>query len=517
MRDQLIAEGRARPHHVLPHSGWITVSIGSPEEAERAVGSSAWRTSAPRTLGARMSERARIFVVTGDEVVRLTLTGTRARDVETVLTVAGAAVRCRRSARPDRVYVGTFDDGLYATDDGGETWRAAWEGVADRRVLAVSVSPSHRVEGVSVVYAGTEPSNLYRSEDGGMIWQLLPELRRLPSEPRWSFPPRPWTHHVRTIALHPTDPDALVVGIELGGVMRSADGGRTWIDHNPQAHSDAHQLLTHALAPERVYEVAGQGIALSPDRGESWRRMDAGLDRHYAWATAVDPADPDLWYASVSRSPFAAHDGGDGQSRLLRSRGNGWSAIDLLGGRRGAAPDALRAGDAGGPARSAVGRAARRRDAGGRGRGRDVVATRADAAGRDRARGLAHLSASGPSCWVGRACARCARPWLTSSVAGPRACDIAREFGYPPCMNRDELRQHIGSAAPRRRHGVGAARRADPGRMLAGRTGGSHRARRARVAAPVASRADPRRAADVLVLNWALCALQLTTSTCATE
>ena len=37
VRDQLIAEGRARPHHVLPHSGWITVSIGSPEEAERAV------------------------------------------------------------------------------------------------------------------------------------------------------------------------------------------------------------------------------------------------------------------------------------------------------------------------------------------------------------------------------------------------------------------------------------------------------------------------------------------------
>ena len=37
VRDQLIAEGRARPHHVLPESGWITVSIRSPEEAEGAV------------------------------------------------------------------------------------------------------------------------------------------------------------------------------------------------------------------------------------------------------------------------------------------------------------------------------------------------------------------------------------------------------------------------------------------------------------------------------------------------
>jgi photosystem II stability/assembly factor-like uncharacterized protein len=278
-----------------------------------------------------MPDRSRIFVVTGDEVVRLTLTGTRADDVRTVLTVPAPRCVAVDPHDPDRVYVGTFDDGLYATDDGGETWRESWGGVDDRRVMSVAVSRSHRVSGVSAVYAGTEPSNLYRSEDGGKTWQLLPALRRLPSEPRWSFPPRPWTHHVSTIALHPADPDGLAVGIELGGVMRSSDGGRTWVDHNPQAHSDAHQLITHPLAAERLYEVAGQGIAVSPDRGQSWRRLDDGLDRHYAWATAADPADPDLWYASVSRSPSAAHGHGDGQARLLRSRGNGWERIDSWG------------------------------------------------------------------------------------------------------------------------------------------------------------------------------------------
>jgi photosystem II stability/assembly factor-like uncharacterized protein len=278
-----------------------------------------------------MPERSRIFVVTGDEVVRLTLTGTRAHDARTVLTVPAPRSLAVDPHDPDRVYVGTFDDGLYATDDGGETWRESWEGIGDRRVMCVAVSRSHRVAGVSAVYAGTEPSNLYRSEDGGRAWELLPALRRLPSEPRWSFPPRPWTHHVSTIALHPTDPGGLTVGIELGGVMRSSDGGTTWVDHNPQAHSDAHQLITHPLATERLYEVAGQGIAVSPDRGQSWRRLDDGLDRHYAWATAADPADPDLWYASVSRGPYAAHSRGDGQARLLRSRGNGWERIDSWG------------------------------------------------------------------------------------------------------------------------------------------------------------------------------------------
>jgi photosystem II stability/assembly factor-like uncharacterized protein len=160
---------------------------------------------------------------------------------------------------------------------------------------------------------------------------VLPALRELPSEPGWSFPPRPWTDHVRTIALHPADPDWLAVGIELGGVMRSRDAGASWLDHNPQAHADAHQLLTHPLAPERLYEAAGQGIARSEDLGESWRTFHDGLDRHYAWAQAVDPSDPDLWYVAVSRSPFAAHGDGDGQARLLRSRGERWEAIDTWG------------------------------------------------------------------------------------------------------------------------------------------------------------------------------------------
>jgi photosystem II stability/assembly factor-like uncharacterized protein len=278
-----------------------------------------------------MSERVLVFVVTGDDVVRFTLAERHAQEPESLLDGVGATCIAVDQFDPNRIYVGTFDRGLYASSDGGRSWRNDGLGLTDRRVLSVAVSRSHRAAGVSVAYAGTEPSNLYRSEDGARSWQRLPALRELPSAPRWSFPPRPWTHHVRTIALHPTDPDWLAVGIELGGVMRSADAGASWIDHNPQAHSDAHQLLTHPLAPERLYEAAGQGIARSDDRGATWRHLDGRLDRHYAWAQAIDPADPDLWYVAVSRGPFAAHGTGDGQARLLRSRGDGWVDIDTWG------------------------------------------------------------------------------------------------------------------------------------------------------------------------------------------
>jgi photosystem II stability/assembly factor-like uncharacterized protein len=270
----------------------------------------------------------RVYAITGDGIARFQPGG---GTPEMYLEGRGARCVAVDPHDPRRVYVGTMDDGLFASDDGGDSWHGTGAGVVDQRVLSVAVSPSHREAGVSVVYAGTEPSNLYRSQDGGQSWQSLPALRELPSEPRWSFPPRPWTHHVRTIALHPTDPDWLAVGIELGGVMRSRDGGSSWIDHNTEAHSDAHQLLTHPLAPERVWEAAGQGLARSDDGGESWRRFEHGLDRHYAWAEAVDPADPDLWYVAISRGPFAAHGSGDGEARLLRSRGDGWVPIDGWG------------------------------------------------------------------------------------------------------------------------------------------------------------------------------------------
>ena len=38
VRDQLVAAGRARPHHVLPDSGWVTVPIGEPGDVECVIG-----------------------------------------------------------------------------------------------------------------------------------------------------------------------------------------------------------------------------------------------------------------------------------------------------------------------------------------------------------------------------------------------------------------------------------------------------------------------------------------------
>jgi photosystem II stability/assembly factor-like uncharacterized protein len=178
------------------------------------------------------------------------------------------------------------------------------------------------------VYAGTEPSRLFRSADRGESWNELDALLELPSQPSWSFPPRPWTSHVRWIAPSPHDPALLLVGIELGGLMRSSDAGQSWQDHRSGAQRDVHSLAWHPHTQGRAYEAGGGGAAFSTDAGESWQPADEGLDRHYAWSVTVDPRDPDCWYVSASTGPYAAHGRGDPQARIYRRRdGEAWSPL----------------------------------------------------------------------------------------------------------------------------------------------------------------------------------------------
>ncbi len=37
LHDELIAQGRVQPHHVLPESGWVSVWIDGPQDAEGVI------------------------------------------------------------------------------------------------------------------------------------------------------------------------------------------------------------------------------------------------------------------------------------------------------------------------------------------------------------------------------------------------------------------------------------------------------------------------------------------------
>jgi photosystem II stability/assembly factor-like uncharacterized protein len=203
----------------------------------------------------------RLYAATGDGIARLDEAG----DGWTVeLSLAGSGAQCLAldPQEPDRVYAGLREDGLRRTDDGGRSWVDC--ALPDPGVFSLAVSAAD-----GAVYAGTEPSRLFRSDDLGETWRAMDGLLELPSRPTWSFPPRPWTSHVRWIAPSPHDGELLLVGIELGGLMRSTDGGVSWEDHRPDAQPDVHSLAWHPRVAGRAYEAGGGGSAFSEDAGRN--------------------------------------------------------------------------------------------------------------------------------------------------------------------------------------------------------------------------------------------------------
>jgi|SRR5690625_1513706 len=227
------------------------------------------------------------------------------------------------STRDGRLYGGSFADGLWISDDAGDTWYPAGEGIAHDCVVSVAVSVSERVDGQAVVWAGTEPSHLYRSTDGGKTWTNCTGIQSLASKPEWSFPPRPHTHHVRWIQPDIHEKNRIFAGIELGGVMQSDDKGETWQDRKPGSQYDCHTLTMTGAAKDRIYEAAGGGFAESRDGGQTWQTFNDGLDPYsYLVGVAVDSGDPDTIIVSAAKSARTAYIPERAHTVLMRRENN---------------------------------------------------------------------------------------------------------------------------------------------------------------------------------------------------
>lgn len=222
---------------------------------------------------------------------------------------------------PDTLFTGGRGRGLHRSRDAGASWEALE--LPETDVFSVAVSAAD-----GAVYAGTEPSRLFVSRDGGVTFAELEALQEIPSRESWSFPPRPYTSHVRWIAPHPSTAELLLVGIELGGVMRTVDGGTSFEDHPEGAVADVHALAWHPTSSDRAYEAGGGGAAWTHDRGDTWRRLDAGRSRDYCWGLAVDPTDADCWFVSAAASASRAHGSSSSDAAVYRSRAGGaWERI----------------------------------------------------------------------------------------------------------------------------------------------------------------------------------------------
>lgn len=267
--------------------------------------------------------RKTFIATTGQGIARASWEGDDQWGVECLLT--DCDVRCLAADPLDKaiVYAGTQASGVLRSNDMGKTWQPSGLGGVCIRSLAVSNLER------GTVYAGTKPPMLFVSRDNGTTWTELTAFRKT-RRWYWLSPAEPpsLTPYAHSIALSPTDPKVIIVGIEAGAVVRSADGGQSWVGHRPGAVRDCHMLTFHATNGDWVYESGGTGVAFSRDGGQTWTQPRMGLDRRYGWACAADPARPNVWYVSASPSPMAAHVEGKANAYVFRSvEGAAWEKL----------------------------------------------------------------------------------------------------------------------------------------------------------------------------------------------
>jgi hypothetical protein len=236
-------------------------------------------------------------------------------------------VRCLAAdpLNPGVIYAGTQGNGVLRSDDRGKSWRPA--GMSGQIVKSLAVSPHEPGQ----VYAGTKPAYMFLSRDSGTTWTELEGFRRIPFRWWWFSPAeKPGTAYVQAITISPADPNVILAGIEFGAVVRSTDGGHTWSGHRQGALRDCHTLKFHATDGNWVYEAGGSGggVSVSRDGGQTWRKLKAGLDRHYGWSCVADPDRPEVWYASLSPGPLKAHSWDNAQAYIYRSAaGAAWQKL----------------------------------------------------------------------------------------------------------------------------------------------------------------------------------------------
>ena len=235
---------------------------------------------------------------------------------------------------PDIVYVGVMgpawsdgqERGLYRTRDGGRTWdRVLWQnartGIAD-----VVMDPSNPNKLFAAMWefrrtpwdltSGGPGSGLFVTHNGGDAWTQLSADDGLPEGELGRI----------GLTISPSNPDVVYAIIEAtkSELVRSDDGGRTWstIDDSPGVNPRPFYYADLRIDPEnenRLYRLHGS-IQVSEDQGRNWRTLVPSQivhgDMHELW---IDPANP--------RRMILGEDGG---IALSYDRGATWRFVENL-------------------------------------------------------------------------------------------------------------------------------------------------------------------------------------------
>jgi len=139
---------------------------------------------------------------------------------------------------------------------------------------------------------------------------------------------------ILSLACNPADPNELYGAVEVGGIIRSLDGGEHWenLSHGHYLNDDTvdmHGVLVSRWRPGTVLAISRAGMFRSIDQGEHWSAVALeplnAKDQTYCRSIREAPGDPKtIWVAAGAN--FQSDVG-----VLFRSTDGGltWKRVDL--------------------------------------------------------------------------------------------------------------------------------------------------------------------------------------------
>ncbi|NND07649.1 MAG: hypothetical protein HKN87_14835 [Saprospiraceae bacterium] len=229
------------------------------------------------------------------------------------------------STNPDLLYTGTYEMGVYRSDNAASSWKPVNRGISDLRIRTLVIHPHND----QIVYAGTEGTGIFKTIDGGQSWKemnvgLLDKVVRSlvinPQDPNilyagtwhgvyisrdgaqnWSADPEGiYDVDVRALAIDPTNPKIIYACTQPRGVFRSMDGGITWDAGVEPLTEKLESIAIDPSNPGHVYVGTRAGVFLSPDQGDHFRSAGLRWSNH-VWCLVFDPktSPPTLYYGGV--------------------------------------------------------------------------------------------------------------------------------------------------------------------------------------------------------------------------